>query len=69
LFSIGIRNGVVLPHYVAVCAHYEHFIEYRDIVRYEIEGHIENLRSTDNDQYVSDNELSVQDPVLETIDA
>ena len=69
LFSIGIRNGVVLPHYVAVCAHYEHFIEYRDIVRSEIEGHLDHLRRADVDQNVADKEASAHHPVLETMDA
>jgi radical SAM superfamily enzyme YgiQ (UPF0313 family) len=37
LFSIIRRNPGVWEHYLAVCAHNEHFMEYRQIVRDEIE--------------------------------
>ena len=37
LFSIIRRNPAVWDHYLTVCAHNEHFLEYRQIVRDEIE--------------------------------
>ncbi len=37
LFSIFKRNPEVWEHYITVCAHNEHFLEYRQIVRDEIE--------------------------------
>ncbi|MFB2934725.1 B12-binding domain-containing radical SAM protein [Aerosakkonemataceae cyanobacterium BLCC-F154] len=37
LFSIIKRNPGVWEHYLTVCAHNEHFLEYRQIVRDEIE--------------------------------
>ena len=36
LFSIFRHNRAVFVHYVSVCAHNEHFLEYREIVRDEI---------------------------------
>lgn len=40
LFSIIKRNPGVFEHYLAVCAHNEHFLEYRQIVREEIEAQL-----------------------------
>ncbi|CAN1213120.1 DUF4070 domain-containing protein [Tumidithrix helvetica PCC 7403] len=37
LFSMIKRNPAVWEHYLIVCAHNEHFMEYREIVRAEIE--------------------------------
>jgi len=37
LFSIIRHNPGVLKHYLTNCAHLEHFIDYREIVRHEIE--------------------------------
>lgn len=37
LFSIFKHNPAVWEHYLTVCAHNEHFLEYRQIVRNEIE--------------------------------
>jgi radical SAM superfamily enzyme YgiQ (UPF0313 family) len=37
LFSIFKNNPAVWEHYLTVCAHNEHFLEYRQIVRNEIE--------------------------------
>jgi len=34
------RNPAVWEHYLIVCAHNEHFMEYRDIVRREIEAQL-----------------------------
>ncbi|AFZ00642.1 B12-binding domain-containing radical SAM protein [Calothrix sp. PCC 6303] len=40
LFSILKRNPKVFDHYLATCAHIEHFYEYRQIVRDEIESQL-----------------------------
>ncbi|MBE9207197.1 DUF4070 domain-containing protein [Nostoc sp. LEGE 06077] len=40
LFSLLKRNPAVVDHYIAVCAHNEHFLEYRQIVRDEIESQL-----------------------------
>jgi radical SAM superfamily enzyme YgiQ (UPF0313 family) len=42
LFSIMNRNPRILKHYLTNCAHLEHFIDYRLIVRNEIETKMEN---------------------------
>jgi radical SAM superfamily enzyme YgiQ (UPF0313 family) len=39
-FSILRYNPAVFDHYIAVCAHNEHFLEYREIVRNEIEAQL-----------------------------
>ena len=40
LLSILKRNPGVFEHYIAVCAHNEHFLEYRQIVRDEIDAQL-----------------------------
>lgn len=40
LFSILKRNPSVIEHYISTCAHNEHFMEYRQIVRDEIESQL-----------------------------
>jgi len=40
LFSMIKKNPAVWEHYLIVCAHNEHFMEYCDIVRSEIEGQL-----------------------------
>lgn len=40
LFSIIKNNPEVWDHYLAVCAHNEHFLEYRQIVRDELEAQL-----------------------------
>jgi len=40
LWDIWRRNPGVLEQYVTVCAHNEHFLEYRDIVRQQIEAQL-----------------------------
>ena len=40
LFSILKRNPRVTEHYLAACAHNEHFLEYRQIVRDQIESQL-----------------------------
>ncbi len=44
LFSIMKRNPGVWVHYLTVCAHAEHFIEYRQIVRDQIEAQIAEFK-------------------------
>lgn len=45
LFSIIKRNPGVAEHYLAACAHIEHFMEYRQIVRDQIESQLEEFLS------------------------
>ncbi len=40
LFGILRHNPAVFEHYISVCAHNEHFLEYREIVRTEIEAQL-----------------------------
>jgi radical SAM superfamily enzyme YgiQ (UPF0313 family) len=40
LFSILKRNPGVIGHYISACAHNEHFLEYRQIVRDQIESQL-----------------------------
>jgi radical SAM superfamily enzyme YgiQ (UPF0313 family) len=40
LFSIFKHNPAVWEHYLTLCAHNEHFLEYRQIVRNQIEGQL-----------------------------
>lgn len=44
-FAIAIRNPRVWGHYLAVCAHNEHYLEYREIVRGEITAQVMQQRS------------------------
>ncbi len=46
LFGILRHNPAVFEHYISVCAHNEHFNEYRQIVRDEIEGQLAAYLST-----------------------
>ncbi|MBF2015894.1 MAG: DUF4070 domain-containing protein [Rivularia sp. T60_A2020_040] len=41
LFSILKHNPAVLEHYLSSCAHNEHFLEYRQIVREQIESQLQ----------------------------
>lgn len=43
-FSILKHNPAVWDHYITVCAHAEHFIEYRQIVRDQIEAQLEEFK-------------------------
>ncbi len=45
LFSIIKNNPGVWEHYLIVCAHNEHFMEYREIVRNQIDQQLENHRA------------------------
>ena len=43
LFSMIRRNPGVAEHYLATCAHIEHFMGYRQIVRDQIESQLEEF--------------------------
>jgi hypothetical protein len=43
LFNIIRHNPGVFDHYLSVCAHNEHFMEYRQIVKDEIEGQLQEF--------------------------
>jgi radical SAM superfamily enzyme YgiQ (UPF0313 family) len=43
LFGILKKNPGVFEHYLAVCAHNEHFLEYRQIVKDEIEAQLQEF--------------------------
>ncbi|MBD1996937.1 B12-binding domain-containing radical SAM protein [Leptolyngbya sp. FACHB-541] len=43
LFGILKHNPAVFEHYLAVCAHNEHFLEYRQIVKDEIEAQLQEF--------------------------
>ena len=43
LFSMIRRNPGVVEHYLATCAHIEHFMEYRQSVRDQIESQLEEF--------------------------
>jgi radical SAM superfamily enzyme YgiQ (UPF0313 family) len=43
LFGILRHNPRVFEHYLAVCAHNEHFLEYRQIVRDQIEAQVQEF--------------------------
>lgn len=45
LFSVMIRNPGVWEHYLMVCAHNEHFLAYRQIVKDEIERQLQELKN------------------------
>ena len=44
LFGIIKNNPAVWEHYLTVCAHNEHFLEYRKIVRSEIEAQLQEFK-------------------------
>lgn len=47
--SILIRKPSVLPHYLSVSAQFEHFIDFKNIVRAEIEAQIDEVRDIEDD--------------------
>lgn len=58
LFSMIKRNPAVWEHYLTVCAHNEHFLEYRQIVRDEIEGQLAEFSAQDTQLQTQSNEVS-----------
>ena len=60
LFSIIKRNPGVAEHYLATCAHIEHFLEYRQIVRDQIESQLaEYLAQGEEQPYVVEDKEKV----------
>lgn len=58
LFSMIKRNPAVWEHYLTVCAHNEHFLEYRQIVRDEIEGQLAEFLAQEAEEQAQINEVS-----------
>lgn len=52
LFTIMKNNPPVWEHYLTVCAHNEHFLEYRQIVRKEIEQQLREFQRQEGKQKV-----------------
>lgn len=52
LFSILKHNPGVWEHYLTLCAHNEHFLEYRQIVRDQIEQQLEEFIAQEAEPYV-----------------
>lgn len=50
LVMMLIKNPAVVEQYVTVCAHNEHFLEYRDIVKQQIESQLEEFLETGGDR-------------------
>ena len=46
LISMAIKNPAVVEQYITVCAHNEHFMEYRDIVQEQIETQLADYKKT-----------------------
>jgi radical SAM superfamily enzyme YgiQ (UPF0313 family) len=53
LFSIIKHNPDVWEHYLTVCAHNEHFMEYRQIVRDEIEQQLAEFKSREKQEAIA----------------
>ena len=58
LFSIIKNNTPVWEHYLTVCAHNEHFLQYRQIVRQEIEAQLQEYK--DREQKLQSLDLGVK---------
>jgi len=50
LIHVAIANPGVLEQYVTVCAHNEHFLEYRDIVQQQIEAQLAEFERLEQEQ-------------------
>ncbi|MBW4681070.1 MAG: DUF4070 domain-containing protein [Microcoleus vaginatus WJT46-NPBG5] len=57
LFSIIKRNPAVWEHYLTVCAHNEHFLEYRQIVRDEIEAQVAEFLANEAEHKLKEAEV------------
>jgi radical SAM superfamily enzyme YgiQ (UPF0313 family) len=53
LIHILIKNPAVAEKYIIVCAHNEHFIEYRDIVKQQIETQLAQLEALKQERVVA----------------
>lgn len=49
LFQILLKNPAVAEQYIVLCAHNEHFMEYRDIVRQQIEAQLAEYYRLENE--------------------
>jgi radical SAM superfamily enzyme YgiQ (UPF0313 family) len=56
LFSIIKNNTPVWEHYLTVCAHNEHFLEYRQIVRREIEEQLREFKEREKQLFLEENQ-------------
>lgn len=61
LFGILRQNPAVFEHYLAVCAHNEHFLEYRQIVKDEIETQLQEFLA--NEARIQEQQVPQPDPV------
>jgi len=66
LFSILKRNPAVWDHYLTVCAHNEHFLEYRQIVRDEIEAQLAEFLANES-QTVYQEPVSVEEKEVQVV--
>jgi hypothetical protein len=66
LFSILRRNPAVWDHYLTVCAHNEHFLEYRQIVRDEIEAQVAEFLASES-QTVYQGPVSVEEKQVQAV--
>lgn len=66
LFSILRRNPAVWDHYLTVCAHNEHFLEYRQIVRDEIEAQVAEFLASES-QTVYQAPVSVEEKQVQAV--
>lgn len=53
LFSIIKNNPAVWEHYLTLCAHNEHFMEYREIVKAQIEAQLKEYLTKDEESLVA----------------
>lgn len=58
LFSILKRNPAVWEHYITVCAHNEHFLEYRQIVRNQIESQLTEFLAAEAELQAQQSEVN-----------
>jgi len=61
LFSIIKNNPPVWEHYLTVCAHNEHFLQYRQIVRMEIDAQLQEFKQREENKKLA---LSARSPTL-----
>ena len=66
LFSILKRNPAVWDHYLTVCAHNEHFLEYRQIVRDEIEAQLAEFLANES-QTVYQEPVAVEEKEVQVV--
>lgn len=67
LFSIFKNNPAVWDHYLTVCAHNEHFLEYRQIVRDQIEAQLKEYLANKPQQLTKEGVASRGDKEMQAI--